>query len=110
MIGNLMRFFIQNKLLQVAGRTALGARTVIITRWFWMAYFGALIVAIGLALLALTGYLQNEPFLATVVLILAGIALGFWFLLRKVRRFVERKAGELYNRVGDNLLGRRPNL
>ena len=83
---------------QLLKRSATGAKLLGVTRWFWIAEWGALAVAVGLALLSLIGYIQKDFVLSTLVLIVAGLALGVWLAVRSLRHFVERQIGRAFAR------------
>ena len=85
---------------RVLGRSAAGAKLLGVTRWFWIAEWGALAIAVGLALLALVGYIQKDFLLSTIVLVIAGLAVGVWLIVRAVRRFVERQIARAFAQNG----------
>lgn len=90
------RGYAVGKAAQIAARTALGARVLGITRWIWLAEWGALGVAVLFALLGIVGLIQNDILLGSLVLILAAIAFGVYLLVRKIRRFVERQIARAF--------------
>jgi hypothetical protein len=90
------RGYAVGKAAQIAARTALGARVLGVTRWIWLAEWGALGVAVVFAALGIIGIIQNDTLLGTLVLILAALAFGVYLLVRKIRRFVERQIARAF--------------
>ncbi len=85
---------------QIAARTALGARFFGITKWLWIAQYVALALAIGLAVLGILDLVQQQSkALGFFGLVLAALALGVWFIIRKVRRFIDRKIDLAFQKV-----------
>lgn len=98
MIRRLARTFVENKAVGVVGKTVLGARVLVINRWFWMAYLGVLAAWIGLGILGIIGIIQGDGFLGTLVLIIAALLFGVWLLLRRIKRFIDRQTAKMYQR------------
>lgn len=93
------------KAAEFAGRTALGARMFMVTRWFWMAEWGALGIALLLAVLSVITAFQHDYLMAVFGFIVAGIFGLIWLAVRAARRFVERQAAKAFARF-QNLVAR----
>ena len=93
---------------QIAARTALGARFFGITKWLWIAQYAALGLAILLAALSILDLVQQQSkALGFFGLVLAALALGVWFIIRKIRRFIDRKIDLAFQKV-QGAFGRGP--
>ncbi len=103
--GSISRVLAGQTTRRLLTRTAMGARFFGITRWFWLAEWGALLTAIVLAILAGIGYLQHDNLLSTLVLVIAGLAVVVWLVIRSARHFVERQISKTFARF-EQLLAR----
>jgi hypothetical protein len=90
------RDYALGKAAGLAAKTALGARMLGITRWFFFAEWGSLAVAVLFAVLGTIGLIQHDTILSIFILILAVIAFGIFWLVRKIRLFVERQIARAF--------------
>jgi hypothetical protein len=93
------KHFIAGKVISAAGKHAGLARLFFINTWLMRIYWGAMLVAIILFGLGVISIIQGDGLLGTFALILAGVALGVWFLLRMISRFAMRQLDKLYGRA-----------
>ncbi len=93
---NQARDYAIGKAAQIAAKTALGARMLFVTRWFFIAEWGSLAVAVVFAVLGIIGLFQKDTILSVLVLILAALAFGLYLVVRMVRRFVERQIARAF--------------
>lgn len=84
------------KAAEIAAKTALGARMLFITRWFFIAEWGSLAVAVVFAVLGIIGLFQNDTILSILVIILAAMAFGVYLVVRKIRLFIERQIARAF--------------
>src|SRR4051794_27576339 len=97
------RDFALGKAAQLAAKTAIGARVFGFTRWFFIAEWGALAVGVLFAVLGIIGLFQHDTVLSILVLILALIAFGVFWVVRKIRLFVERQIARAFSRFQELL-------
>lgn len=87
------------KAAQVITRTPLGGQIFVITRGLWIAQWLALIVAIVLTGLGIFGlFTEDLKILGVLILILAAIGFGVWFLIRTIRNFISRQVARAYEK------------
>lgn len=86
------------KAVDLAAKIPLAGRVFSFTRWFYIAEWGALGVALLFTVLGIIGLFQHETFLAVFILILAALAFGIFWVIRKVRLFVERQIARAFNK------------
>jgi hypothetical protein len=97
------RDFAVGKAAELAAKTALGARAFMVTRWFFIAEWGSLAVAVLFGILGIVGLFQHDTVLSILVLILALIAFGIFWVVRKIRLFVERQIARAFGRFQELL-------
>ncbi|HEX2909334.1 MAG TPA: hypothetical protein VH186_00905 [Chloroflexia bacterium] len=89
--GEEARTYAVGKAAQWASRTGIGSKVFIVTRWLWLADWGLLAATVLLALLGIIGIAQKDTFLGVLVLVIAAMVFGIWFVVRRVRRFIDRQ-------------------
>lgn len=92
------RDYALGKAAGLAAKTALGARVFSFTRWFFIAEWGSLAVAALFAVLGIIGLFQHDTILSFFILILALIAFGVYWVVRKIRLFVERQIARAFGK------------
>ena len=92
------RDYALGKAAGLAAKTAIGARVFGVTRWFFIAEWGSLAVAVLFAVLGIIGLFQHDTVLSIFILILALVAFGVFWLVRKIRLFVERQIARAFAR------------
>ena len=92
------RDFALGKAVDIATKLPIAGRFFIFTRWFFYAEWGALAVAVVFAVLGIIGLFQHDTVLSILVLFLALIAFGVFWLVRKLRLFVERQIARAFNK------------
>lgn len=78
-------------------RAFIFAKVGFFTRWLWLAEWGSLALFVLFGILGLGLSVTNGGFFATFVLVVALIFGGIWFLVRKARRFAERKIMQAFS-------------
>ncbi len=86
------------KAAQYAARTGLGLRVLFFARWLWIAEWGSLGAAVLLTILSIITFAQKDGLLGIFGLVLAALAFGLWFLVRKLRRFFERQIDRAFQK------------
>lgn len=96
--GNYAKDYALGKAASIAAKTALGARVFGFSKWLYIAEWGGLIVAVGLTILSIVTIIQGDGLLGTFGLVFAAIALGVWFIVRKIRQFIDRQIDKAFQK------------